>query len=252
MTTQTPAEQITEATSGLPADLATATPPQMDATLAALDAITQRLNYRADGYIETLHRVDGQERIIRWGSHDTWPLDARATEASVRAKLAAGTLPAWDQRSAERTLVSLDAVKADRAAAREAAAPLNAQWQERQWSRFWLVSNTNGHIHKHTACSTCRVTTRFGWLTDLSGLTEADAVAAHGPLLCTVCYPSAPLDWTVGLPPKVDPDACTGTSPVPGTVTRRYRSAHGKCAECQTTQVVTTTGRVRKHKRPAA
>lgn len=66
------------------------------------------------------------------------------------------------------------------------------------WSRFFLVKNNNGHIHSTMNCSTCRFDTEFGWLPALSGLTEAEAVAAHGSILCTICYPSAPVEWTNG------------------------------------------------------
>ena len=52
-------------------------------------------------------------------------------------------------------------------------------------------------------CPTCnRQTsepTRFAWLPELSGLTERDAVEAHGAILCTVCFPSAPVEWTGGI-----------------------------------------------------
>lgn len=64
------------------------------------------------------------------------------------------------------------------------------------WSRFYLVKASNGHIHSSMDCSTCFPTTQFGWLVDVSGLSEAEAVAAHGERLCTVCFPSAPSAWT--------------------------------------------------------
>ena len=66
------------------------------------------------------------------------------------------------------------------------------------WPRFFLVTSSPGHIHSSMQCSTCRWSTTFGWLPELSDMTEADAVAECGPTLCTVCFPSAPLDWTSG------------------------------------------------------
>lgn len=68
-----------------------------------------------------------------------------------------------------------------------------------RWSRFFIVSD--GHIHSSMNCSTCNngaAPTEFGWLPQLSGLTEAEAVAAHGAILCTICYPTAPVEWTGG------------------------------------------------------
>ena len=39
---------------------------------------------------------------------------------------------------------------------------------------------------------------RYGWLPKLSGMTEAEAVEEHGPALCSVCFPSAPVEWQGG------------------------------------------------------
>jgi hypothetical protein len=66
------------------------------------------------------------------------------------------------------------------------------------WSRFFLVTSSSGHIHSSMHCSTCRPTTTFGWMPQLSGKTEAEAVETCGPTLCSVCFPEAPLDWQSG------------------------------------------------------
>lgn len=69
------------------------------------------------------------------------------------------------------------------------------------WSRFFIVRTNNGHIHRSMSCSTCNrngKATEFGWLPELSGLSEAEAVEAEGSILCTVCFPSAPVEWTNG------------------------------------------------------
>lgn len=74
-----------------------------------------------------------------------------------------------------------------------------APYRQLRWSRFFLVNNNGGHIHSSMDCSTCNKMgqlTSFGWLPELSGETEEQAVAAHGAILCTVCYPSAPVSWT--------------------------------------------------------
>lgn len=61
-----------------------------------------------------------------------------------------------------------------------------------------MVDNSNGHIHSSTSCSTCYPTTVFRWVTSLSGQTEAEAVAELGEILCSVCFPSAPVAWRDG------------------------------------------------------
>lgn len=62
------------------------------------------------------------------------------------------------------------------------------------WSRFFVVTSSTGHIHSSMHCSTCRPTTTYGWLPELSGKSEAEAVEAHGPALCSICFPSAPVE----------------------------------------------------------
>jgi len=133
---------------------------------------------------------------------------------------------------------------------RAEAKPLEATYAARPWSRFFLVVNSNGHIHSSMSCSTCRPTTVFSWLPTLSGLTERDAVDAHGPLLCSVCFPTAPVEWTVGVEKPVDPDLCPGS----GTHDHdssglRYYSPRARCNHCGQTTSVTSTHKLRKHKR---
>lgn len=85
-------------------------------------------------------------------------------------------------------------VQAAMSAARDAYLAAEADYEG--WSRFFLVNA--GHIHRSMSCSSCnkgRSATVFTWLPELSGLTEADAVAAHGAHLCTVCFPTAPTEW---------------------------------------------------------
>jgi len=73
---------------------------------------------------------------------------------------------------------------------------LEAIYDVNNWTRFYLV--TNGHIHNRTNCTTCYFSTRFQWVTELSGMTETDAVEKFGSILCSVCFPSAPVEMTNG------------------------------------------------------
>lgn len=76
-------------------------------------------------------------------------------------------------------------------------ASLNAIYAEHRWSRFYLVPA--GHIHSSMFCHSCYPDTQYAWLPELSGDTEAEAVAAEGEILCTFCFPSAPVAWTEGI-----------------------------------------------------
>ncbi len=71
------------------------------------------------------------------------------------------------------------------------------------WSRFFIVPQ--GHIHSSLDCSTCNKyshsgsgVTSFAWLTELAGLESVDAVEIYGAILCTVCFPDAPVEHTGG------------------------------------------------------
>lgn len=142
---------------------------------------------------------------------------------------------AWDEDN-----VALSAI-------RDEERELEAQYTG--WSRFFLVTNANGHIHSSMHCSTCHPTTSFAWLPTLSGLTEAEAVAEHGTILCSVCYPSAPVEWTVGKQVEAPPDQCPGS----GTYDHdssgvMYYQPRARCNHCGQTTSVTSTGKLRKHK----
>ena len=142
--------------------------------LLLLEIVTARAAYVAE-YKATHVKVDGDYVGTDWSE-----FKGAAYEADEYAE----TLAKRDELLAER-----DGLYAERDA-------LEATYSG--WSRFFLVTSSPGHIHSSMHCSTCRWSTTYGWLPELSGQTEAEAVAEHGPTLCTVCFPSAPLDWTSG------------------------------------------------------
>lgn len=112
------------------------------------------------------------------------------------------------------------------------------------WQRFYLVQ----HIHSSQHCSSFRPTTRVGWLPNLSGLTEAEAVAEHGAILCTICFPSAPTEWTNG----TKNERCAGAGkPINRDLPGRFGYMAGNwatCPDCGKRVGVTRTGyRIPKH-----
>jgi hypothetical protein len=117
------------------------------------------------------------------------------------------------------------------------------------WTRFFLVD----HIHNSRACHTLRPTTRIGWLPNVSGLTEAEAVKEHGATLCTVCFPSAPVELTTK---AADPSVCPGSGKfVNRELEHRlgyYTGNWGTCEDCG--ERVTVRGhngvKLMKHKNP--
>lgn len=97
--------------------------------------------------------------------------------------------------SIQSTLDDLAKVQDALAANRDEQAPLHAEYDARGgWTRAFLVLNNNGHVHSSRSCSTTYPTTHWGWLPQVSGLSEAEIVAQAGADACTICYPSAPVE----------------------------------------------------------
>lgn len=106
----------------------------------------------------------------------------------------------WQAKGHANAIAKRDELIAKRVELQKTITACNADWRANGcWSRFYLVCNSNGHIHSSVNCSTCYDTTQYVWLTNLSGLDEVDAVQAEGEVLCTICYPSAPVAWTNGI-----------------------------------------------------
>jgi hypothetical protein len=72
---------------------------------------------------------------------------------------------------------------------------LNDIYDTHPWNRAFLVTNSNGHIHRERSCTTCFPDTQFFWAVEYSGADEAEIVEAAGEMACTVCYPSAPAEF---------------------------------------------------------
>jgi hypothetical protein len=62
------------------------------------------------------------------------------------------------------------------------------------WSRYYHVTNNNGHIHTSQSCTSCFPDTRYVWRTDLSGLTPEQVVEREAYNACSVCMPIAPAE----------------------------------------------------------
>lgn len=217
---------------------------ETDTKLAELDAAYHQLDTQRGYAVGAVRALNGERAVYR-GRQRVFETPAAESIANLRARLVAGEVKTWDVEKAERVLTSLDLIDEDIRANRLAADKLDEVWAANgYWSRFFLVLNTGGHIHHDISGYRCsrRPTTSHGWNPQLSGLTEAEAVAELGPLLCTVCFPSAPVEWTVG---HAKPARCAGSGKyVSGTGGRRYV----ECPECHEIVARTPNGLVRAHK----
>jgi hypothetical protein len=233
----------------------TATPREIDEQLAAIDRRATQAEALAAAAVEGLHRALGERATYYQGrNRPQWPTTTEQALAQVR-ELADARIPgiAGGHTYASR-LATYERHLADYARAEAEATPLNAEFVRRGgWSRFFVVQANGGHVHSSMECQTCNRSgsrTLFGWNPQLSGLSEAEAVAELGPRLCTVCFPSAPVEWTVGTP-RTDRCPGSGQPAVADSVQRYGRNRYGRCPVCPAeadSQIVLSGNRIRAHK----
>lgn len=220
-------------------DLETAPPAEFDTLLADLHREYQVAQLKLERALDQLHYAvgDRKEWVGQPGRRRAaWRLTHDQAETAARESGDPYALRKLGDVNDGRTRVK---------ALSERINECDETWARRGgWSRFYSVPG--GHVHSDRGCHTLRITTRLTWNPGLSGKTEAEAVAALGPTLCTHCFPSAPVEWTRG---KEDTDRCPGSNKAPVDGTRRWAglSQYGKCPECGGVIQVTMSG-LRKHK----
>jgi hypothetical protein len=228
-------------------NLANATPFEIDSELARLDGEHDQLMSIWSATIERVHYQLG-ERKVGQGRSRVWPTSWQTAVTLLQAKVVSNSTRSsyYEPGRAAEILGRLPDLNAKMDANRAEAAAYDAEYDRRPWTRFFLVISSNGHIHSNTRCSSFP-RTQHGWQPELSGKTEAEAVAKLGPRMCSKCFPSAPVEWTKGIEKPVDPTACSGHGKN-ATSIKWYVSPVGTCPDCSGTVSVTSTGRVRKHK----
>lgn len=222
-----------------------------DTRLAEIAVATARVHASRAGAVERLHIALDSPRIrtgrgrYRWARSGDEVLDL-ARNASGR-----------HGERVEQILGDIDAADENLRGLRAARRVQDGVYDRAGgWSRFFLVAG--GHIHASMACSTCNngaSATEFGWLPELSGLTEADAVASHGALLCTVCFPTAPVEWTNFYEAQAAAKSAaqcpgSGTWDYPRETARMgfYTGNYGVCSHCGQNVTLTKTNKMRGHK----
>lgn len=172
-----------------PADLSSATPPQIDADLFETIKARYALEDEQANLVLRIHQ-DVDSRDYRragapWRLTDRAALDLAESKRAEDARIAA-------------VLDRLAAMQVEHSALLQAAEPLIAEYHRRGgWTRAYLVDNPDGHLHKSDNCPTLHkgnFMTRLFWITEVSGQDEAQIVEAAGEKACTVCYPSAPVN----------------------------------------------------------
>jgi hypothetical protein len=99
--------------------------------------------------------------------------------------------------SAEELAKTEDEVKALNAEQSDLLAELGLltdAYRAQRWTRFYLVLNSNGHVHTSTECDTCFDDTDFGWLTQFSGTEQDEMGKLSGEAACARCFPNLPAE----------------------------------------------------------
>jgi hypothetical protein len=218
-------------------------PVTVDTALAKLHGQKAQVAIRRTRASDSIHYALGEHKAFISHRISDWPTSASAAATALQAKLDAGGVPSYHAEHVRSSLSGWRLAGVELAAIGAQIKPLNDEFARTRWSRFFLVTNAGGHVHSSMGCPTCHPTTDFVWLPALSGLTEADAVAAQGPRLCTVCFPSAPTEWTSGSVRPADPDLCPGSGK--GVHLERHRTF---CSVCAKSVKATTIGTAPKHK----
>lgn len=167
------------------APLAEQTPVEIDTALYALYNEDFEIRLTLTQYTQAAHQQAGDKYDYY---RKAWGLSNG--EAWDRVEVTARDDQTYVGQNAQRLLDNREAKRREQTANQDAQAPLHAEYRRRPWTRAFLV--TDGHVHSSMECSTCFPTTRFTWLVDLSGKSEAEIVDLAGERACTVCYPSAP------------------------------------------------------------
>lgn len=165
------------------------TPAEIDEVLAENWQRQAKVQYRLGSAWDTVRRIAGQRRT----DYGQGPWDGSREAAVAYCEEHANERAVMYGTTPREALAEVSECEAELAALEEEAAPGEAEYRRRRWNRYFLVTNTGGHVHRERNCSTCYVTTRYNWLPTLSGCDESAMVAEYGEMACTICFPGAPV-----------------------------------------------------------
>lgn len=144
---------------------------------------------------EVIRAADGTGRVYSRTGHHTMPV--REAVEKLKAQIGEDATPSYKRKEIERKLERLNKYITTVDSLESELQTFDSEWVRRgRWPRAFLATGGNGHVHSSRACSTCNKgeePTRFAWMTEYSGQSEAEIVDAAGERACTVCYPSAPV-----------------------------------------------------------
>jgi hypothetical protein len=258
-------------------DLTTATPVEIDTKLAEISEEVRSAQVIAtaawNSVVRAATKYVGKEGKFERVGRKTVAM--RATDEEIQTALveaaefegqdicametAEQRVKAWNGLDLVEAQVRFEEAADKVAAIKVTALPYDAEFTRRGgWSRFFLVTSSDGHIHSSMNCSTCNPRTTYAWYPEFSGQTMAEAIAAwdergSAEVLCTTCFPDAPTPRTQK---PVEDGVCpgSGTWDYPAETARKGYAAgnYGVCRHCGTAITISSTGKMRKHKTPKA
>ena len=233
--------------------LQTVSPCEIDEQLARLHEQQLAIQEQLSRHRDTMHRAAGDRREYI-GRRQAWTrTHAEVTETLKGMDAAGQRLPLFlgHTRTAESLLADEGQLLTQLAQAGLQIRELDEIYRADPWTRYFPCLNADGHIHASlTSCPTTRWSTEMGWTPQLSGKSVQEAVAELGPLLCSHCFPLAPVDWRKSKQ-DLQPKPCPGSGQAGTGMQRRGQRYYGSCPECGTRGQLTPLGRVGKHQPPA-
>lgn len=134
-----------------------------------------------------------------------WDAEQSARSRALQARDLAEK--SWN-RNPEADTTRAEKYEAEATAFRVEAQPYEAEFKARGgWLRYFLVTNSNGHVHRGMNCSTCFASTAYAWIVELADCDEAEMIVEFGEKACTVCFPDAPANPSFHAPGRRDAEA---------------------------------------------
>lgn len=182
------------------------TPREIDENLVRLWILQDDLGYMQEVQKRNLWNKYTETWYAKWGSRTVQVKKSAGLSMFVEfdkipeeviVKRFSDLLEMTDE-SDKATLDRIEELEGYAEECHELTTAIDSEYRLRKWSRFYLVTSSSGHIHSSTYCCTCNKGSRrttFALLPELSGKDEKAAVDKLGPALCSVCFPSAPVEF---------------------------------------------------------
>jgi hypothetical protein len=210
----------------------------IDTQLAQLHAQAARIEERIGSTVDRLYRMAGYRPVHEFGRRPYW----KRAVAEMLQDIGFLIAHKGDERNLmmgerpSKAKTRYDALLTLRAEIGLQIDQLDAIYDADPWPRYFPCLTNHGHIHSSLrGCRTVRWDSLMGWHAELSGKPVDLAVAELGPILCTVCFEDAPVEY------KRDPAEYHREQVA--AKDRRYAALRELGEKYQTTEAIDAAGR---------